>query len=136
VPRNFRLLEELEKGEKGEGALDPSVSYGLDSGDDMLMKNWTGTILGPQGTVHDGRIYTVKMYCDIKYPQQPPKVRFESRINISCVTANGTVEPRLFHTLGRWSPEKTLETILVDLRREMNSAQNRKLPQPPEGAKY
>ena len=63
VPRNFRLLEELEKGEKGLGAgtLDPSVlkragvdamfpeacSYGLSDGDDLLMSNWNGTILGP-----------------------------------------------------------------------------------------
>ena len=63
VPRNFRLLEELEKGEKGLGAgtIDPSVlkradvddvfpeacSYGLSDGDDLLMSNWNGTILGP-----------------------------------------------------------------------------------------
>lgn len=63
VPRNFRLLEELEKGEKGLGAgwaphdsrlLGPmlthiaeSCSYGLEDGDDLLMTNWNGTILGP-----------------------------------------------------------------------------------------
>jgi ubiquitin-conjugating enzyme E2 variant len=38
-------MEELEKGEKGIG--DGTCSYGLKDGDDMLMINWNGTILGP-----------------------------------------------------------------------------------------
>ncbi|KAG8044014.1 hypothetical protein GUJ93_ZPchr0458g22527 [Zizania palustris] len=84
VPRNFRLLEELERGEKGIG--DGTVSYGMDDdGDDIFMRSWTGTIIGPLNSVHEGRIFQLKLFCDKDYPDKPPTVRFHSRINMTCV---------------------------------------------------
>jgi len=134
VPRNFRLLEELEKGEKGIG--DGTVSYGMDDADDMLMRNWTGTIIGPSSTNHDGRIYTLKLFCDLNYPDRPPLVRFQSRVNMDCVGPNGQVDPMKFPVLGQWRREYTMETVLTELRRQMANHHNKKLQQPPEGTTY
>ena len=47
VPRNFRLLEELEKSEKGN--VDMNVSYGLTMPDDISLTEWNASILGPPG---------------------------------------------------------------------------------------
>ena len=47
VPRNFKLLEELENSEKGHG--DMSISFGLVDSGDTFMSDWNGGILGPAG---------------------------------------------------------------------------------------
>jgi ubiquitin-conjugating enzyme E2 variant len=133
IPRNFRLLEELEKGEKGIG--DGSCSYGLEDGDDILMSQWNGTIIGPGHTVHENRIYSLKIVCGETYPDQPPQVQFISRVNLPFVNqSDGKVDPNKIAVLGHWSRNSSLETILVEIRREMASFNNRKLPQPSEGS--
>uniref|UniRef100_A0A0C9QLY6 TSA: Wollemia nobilis Ref_Wollemi_Transcript_25578_818 transcribed RNA sequence n=1 Tax=Wollemia nobilis TaxID=56998 RepID=A0A0C9QLY6_9CONI len=135
VPRNFRLLEELERGEKGFG--DGTVSYGMDDGDDIYMRSWTGTIIGPHNSVHDGRIYQLKLFCDKDYPTKPPSVRFLSRINMTCVNKEtGVVEQKNFPMLANWRSEYTMEDILMELKREMAAPHNRRLSQPPEGSTF
>ncbi|KAL5721138.1 Ubiquitin-conjugating enzyme E2 variant 1C [Ranunculus cassubicifolius] len=135
LPRNFRLLEELERGEKGIG--DGTVSYGMDDGDDIYMRSWTGTIIGPHNSVHEGRIYQLKLFCDKDYPEKPPSVRFHSRVNMTCVNHDtGVVESKKFGLLANWQREYTMEDILMQLKKEMAAAHNRKLVQPPENTYF
>jgi ubiquitin-conjugating enzyme E2 variant len=135
VPRNFKLLIELEKQEKAIG--DGTVSYGLADQDDRMLSSWNGTIIGPPNSPHEGRIYSVHIYCDKDYPNKPPAVKFISRINLTCVNqSTGVVEPRNFAVLQNWTPESSIETILVGLRSEMTAPHNRRLTQPPEGTNF
>ncbi|CAO1627020.1 unnamed protein product [Jaminaea pallidilutea] len=134
IPRNFRLLEELEKGEKGLG--DGSCSYGLDDNTDTLMSNWNATIIGPSHSVHQNRIYSLQIHCGDAYPDQPPTVKFVTRINLPCVGGDGKVSEKAFPVLAKWKRDFSLETILVELRRDMANQNNRKLPQPAEGTSY
>ncbi|EGR28281.1 protein kinase domain protein [Ichthyophthirius multifiliis] len=147
VPRRFRLLEELERGEKGIG--DQTVSYGLDNGkynlflqqifqkiaEDMTFTNWNGTILGPYNTSFEGRIYSLKIVCGPNYPNQPPQVKFLSKINLPCVNqSNGQIEISKFAPLKNWKVTNTIESVLIGLKNEMNA--NKKLSQPAEGTNY
>lgn len=50
-----------------------------------LWMRCAGTILGPPGTAHENRIYSLRLFCGNEYPDRPPEVRFDSRINMSCV---------------------------------------------------
>ncbi|GJE90360.1 UBC-like protein [Phanerochaete sordida] len=135
VPRNFRLLEELEKGEKGIG--DGSCSYGLEDSDDIMMSHWNGTIIGPGHTVHENRIYSLKITCGESYPELPPSVQFVSRVNLPFVSqVDGKVDPSKLGCLANWNRNSSIETVLVEIRKEMASFSNRKLPQPPEGSTF
>lgn len=60
VPRNFKLLEELEKSEKGHG--DMSISFGLQDPGDTFLSDWNGGILGPVGVSERMHLYVFLFY--------------------------------------------------------------------------
>eukprot|EP01083_Nonionella_stella_P256622 879324_1 len=157
VPRNFKLLDELEKGERGiqEGRHTGYVSYGLDElekgergiqegrhtgyvsygldGDDMMLSTWNGTIIGPQNTNLGERIFTLRIICNARYPIEAPAVRFVQRINMPCIRNDGTLDYRNLQNF-HWDDEKSISEVLCALRDAMEQVVQ--LPQPPDGSLY
>lgn len=133
IPRNFRLLEELEIGEKGQD-LPPNISYGLKDASDASLSGWTGTIFGMPGTRFDGRVIDIEIYCNDNYPKVAPTVSFRTRVNLPFVDPQGRVIVNQLPVLKNWSPSNTILMILKDIDAQMK--RNGGLSQPPEGSTY
>uniref|UniRef100_A0A0E0JYM5 UBC core domain-containing protein n=1 Tax=Oryza punctata TaxID=4537 RepID=A0A0E0JYM5_ORYPU len=90
------------------------MSYGMDGADDIYMRSWTGTIIGPHNRSH---------HLSDSIQESTGRVHHET----------GAVDPKKFGLLANWQRDYTMENILVQLKKEMVAPQNCKLVQPPEG---
>lgn len=97
----------------------------------------------------------MKVHCGDRYPEEPPTVRFQTRINLTGVAANGAVrifldddrfdcisfvfekvDTKYVPSLRSWNRDMTIHQILNDIRTSMSAKENAKLSQPAEGALY
>jgi ubiquitin-conjugating enzyme E2 variant len=125
-PRIFKLYDELEKGEKGLG--DGSCSYGIDDPNDQTFTKWNGTIVGPNNTKFQDKIYFLSIECGEQYPQAPPYVKFNNKIALPSVNSStGVVDFGKNSDLRNWAGQG-LEYVLVSLKKEMVANKNANQP--------
>lgn len=61
-------------------------------------------------SVHENRIYSVKIKCGPEYPDQPPEVTFISKVNLPCVDQKtGKVRWGLSHAVRKRYGEADLK---------------------------
>lgn len=64
-------------------------------------------------------------------------MRFVTKVNMHSVSKHsGGVDSSRCHILRNWSRNYGIETVLLELRKEMASSHNRRLPQPAEGTQF
>merc|ERR1712232_395175 len=110
------------------------VTWGLAIADDITLTHWNGTIFGPPGTTFENRIYCLEITCGAQYPDKPPIVKFQTKINLPSVDGSGNVVNS--SAIKNWRREYNIKGVLDALLTEMRDGKNRKLAQPPEGTNY
>lgn len=71
---------------------------------------------------YENRIYSLKIICGDSYPDQPPIVRFISRVNLPFVDREGLVNLSELRVEGRnhsywtWTMHSSLEEVLKQIR--------------------
>jgi len=124
VPRNFKLLAELEVAEKGKGQDEKLsedqlyITLGLVD-NDATFSNWAATIIPHQGGHIGQRIYTLKIKAGPGYPDVPPDIYFEQKVALHMVNKYGQVD---FNKLYKWHRESSIIDALVKIRQAMKPA--------------
>ena len=84
--------------------------------------NMSGMNLILLQTVHENRIYSLEIVCGEAYPDEPPTIKFVSRINIPFVNqTDGTIDAAKLPVLTNWSRSNSIETLLVEIRRSVHA---------------
>mmetsp|Transcript_73403 Transcript_73403/g.117002 ORF Transcript_73403/g.117002 Transcript_73403/m.117002 type:complete len:160 (+) Transcript_73403:88-567(+) len=125
VPRNFKLLDELENAEKGKyteifqhyGQDVHMVTLGLD-GQDSTFTDWNASIIPHQGGYIGDRIYQLRIKCGAGYPDDPPQIRFVQKVNLKCVNNQGVVDLSKVDNF-EWNRESYLFEALLKIRATM-----------------
>ena len=124
VPRNFKLLQEYEDGEKGKGIKDQShanfITFGIESPEnpDLFLHSWHAMIIGPQGA----NMWSLQIFVTDRYPFEAPVIQFITKINLRCVNQSDgrVIASAVPEMSSRWNPQTgSIGSCLVGIRKQI-----------------
>ncbi len=108
----------------------PPLTSADDVSYDNFMDRWNATIIGPQNTPLGTRTFFLVVRCGPRYPEEPPQIRFVSKINMDGVDQNGYCRPERLYS--QWNRESTMYDYLCAIRQAMVGAARVKQPREDE----
>jgi ubiquitin-conjugating enzyme E2 D/E len=102
-----RIKKELESLEK-----DPPSNCSA-APEDNDMYHWSGTIIGPTGSVYEGGLFSLSIEFPPNYPFKPPKVKFLTRIYHPNIHSGGGICLDILKN--NWSPALTVSKVLISI---------------------
>ena len=116
VPRNFKLLAELEVGEKGGGSHGGYISLGIQNPEnpDIFFHHWHATIIPDQNSALRDHIFTLSIHVPDEYPTVPPQFTFQNVMpQHKSVSSSGVVSTSALNWRGQ---EGSIESCLAEIR--------------------
>jgi ubiquitin-conjugating enzyme E2 variant len=116
VPRNFKLLAELEQGEKGGGNYGGFISLGIKNPEnpDIFFHHWHATLIPDGNSALRDHIFMLSIYVPDEYPSVPPQFTFTSTMpQHKSVSSTGVVAASALNWRGQ---EGSIEGCLAEIR--------------------
>lgn len=108
--------EQLERHYHRSRTCKPSLQRTPWTGTDLAVSSYSMALIDQ--TVHENRIYSLKITCGPSYPDVRPEVQFLSRVNLPFVNqTNGKVDYAKLPVLANWSRQLSIEHVLVEIRK-------------------
>mmetsp|Transcript_61872 Transcript_61872/g.125627 ORF Transcript_61872/g.125627 Transcript_61872/m.125627 type:complete len:155 (+) Transcript_61872:1-465(+) len=93
---------------------EPPEGCSASPSDESNLFVWSATIFGPDDTVWEGGIFSLRITFTERYPESPPKVRFTSEMYHPNVYTDGTLCMDLLQD--QWSPCHNICTLLTSIQ--------------------
>jgi len=84
----------------------------------------------------DMRVLELSIEVGARYPEEPPALRFRSRVNLPFVRGDGRVDLKALGVAQAWKRHNSIEDAMNAVYHAIMRPECRRLPQPPDGARY